>query len=71
MNSLRKILDLKPKIIYPGHGPVVNDGVNRIEYFISHRNKRNEQILAVLKDSENALDKLDIVKIVYVVIFIY
>lgn len=67
MNSLKKILDVKPDIIYPGHGPVVKDGVDRIKYFINHRNKRNEQILAALKDNKQALDELEIVKIVYVV----
>ena len=23
MNSLQKILDLKPSVIYPGHGPII------------------------------------------------
>lgn len=68
MNSLKKILDFKPTTIYPGHGPVIKDGVNRIEYFIAHRNKRNEQILTALKESKEPLDELKIVKIVYVVI---
>lgn len=67
MNSLRKILDLKPETIYPGHGPVIKDGVQRIEYFIAHRNKRNEQILQALKENNDPLDELEIVKIVYVV----
>jgi glyoxylase-like metal-dependent hydrolase (beta-lactamase superfamily II) len=70
MNSLRKILDqFKPDIIYPGHGPVVKDGIDRIQAYINHRNKRNEQIMATLRESNQALDEFEIVKIVYVVSF--
>lgn len=70
MNSLRNILSFRPETIYPGHGPVIKDGVERIEYFIAHRKKRNEQILKALKEIGEPLDELQIVKIVYVVLFV-
>ncbi|CAF1047741.1 unnamed protein product, partial [Brachionus calyciflorus] len=66
MNSLNKMLKIKPDTIYPGHGPVVKDGVDRIEYFIRHRTKRNEQILTALRESKEPLNELEIVKIVYI-----
>jgi endoribonuclease LACTB2 len=34
MNSLEKILSLKPKTIYPGHGNIINDAVEKIQYYI-------------------------------------
>ena len=35
--------------LYPGHGPVVDDGANLVETYISHRLEREEQIVRTLK----------------------
>ena len=67
MNSLQKILNIKPDIIYPGHGPVVKNGVDRIRQYIEHRNKRNEQIIEALKNSKNSMSVEDLVKQIYIV----
>jgi len=57
MGSLQKMYDYNntlaegmPKYtqLYPGHGPVVKDGPNNIKTYISHRNKREQQIMQVL-----------------------
>merc|ERR1719219_574744 len=64
MKSLEKILDLNPSVIYPGHGPVVTDPVQKIQYYIQHRQQREEQILSTIADS-GPLDSWQIVKIVY------
>ena len=32
-------------IIYPGHGDIIEDGLDRIEYYIAHRLEREKQIL--------------------------
>lgn len=45
MKSLNIILGLSPKIIYPGHGPVINNTLDMITGYIQHRNSREEQIL--------------------------
>lgn len=60
---------MKPDVIYPGHGPVVKDGVNRIKQYIEHRNKRNEQIIEALKNSKAPLSVENLVKQIYIVIF--
>lgn len=70
MNSLKKILDVKPDVIYPGHGPAVKNGVDRIRLYIDHRNKRNEQILDALKNSKEPLDPEQLVKLIYEVMFL-
>lgn len=70
MQSLERILSLKPSVIYPGHGPVISDPMERIHYYISHRHKREQQILEVLNSKSGQLDfdvwtPMDIVKVVY------
>ncbi|CAF3811586.1 unnamed protein product [Adineta steineri] len=65
MNSLKHILKLSPKKIYPGHGPVVENPQETIEHYISHRQQRNNQILAAIKQSNDGLNPDEITKIVY------
>jgi glyoxylase-like metal-dependent hydrolase (beta-lactamase superfamily II) len=65
LNSLKLILNLSPKKIYPGHGPVVENPREIIEYYISHRQQRNDQILDALKQSKDGFDPNEITKIVY------
>lgn len=36
--------------LYPGHGPVVKDGVDKIQAYVDHRNEREEQIYQVLSN---------------------
>lgn len=67
MKSLKRILDLKPGTIYPGHGNIIEEPLSKIEYYISHRNKREEQIFNTLKENAGKLmDEMDLVKIIYV-----
>ncbi|XP_045181991.2 endoribonuclease LACTB2-like [Mercenaria mercenaria] len=67
MQSLQKILDIKPNILYPGHGIVIENPVEYVTYYINHRNERENQILAVLqKNTGQNLSTLDIVTSVYV-----
>nr|XP_039249610.1 endoribonuclease LACTB2-like [Styela clava] len=65
MKSLDFILSLKPGKIYPGHGPVLENPIEYVQYYISHRNERESQIISALKDSSEPLKSLDIVKIIY------
>mmetsp|Transcript_13969 Transcript_13969/g.22111 ORF Transcript_13969/g.22111 Transcript_13969/m.22111 type:complete len:321 (-) Transcript_13969:149-1111(-) len=65
MSSLQRLLALKPKVIYPGHGPVIEDACGKIKDYISHRNKRESQILKMLENSENPVTSMEIVRVVY------
>lgn len=40
LSSLEKMKALKPPSLYPGHGPVVENGVERIQDYIDHRKQR-------------------------------
>ncbi len=71
MASLDKILRLRPALIYPAHGKVVEDPLPKIEYYISHRNEREQQIFEALEkeavaDGGGSLTAMDIVRRVYV-----
>lgn len=49
VRSLRRMLDLAPRVLYPGHGPVVLDGVAKLREYLEHRAMREEQVLAALE----------------------
>lgn len=65
LNSLKLILNLSPKVIYPGHGPVVENPRETIEHYLAHRQQRNEQILAALTESKDGLEPEEITRVVY------
>jgi glyoxylase-like metal-dependent hydrolase (beta-lactamase superfamily II) len=46
--SLRLLLDLRPERLYPGHGPLVPDAVDRVEGYLAHRQGREAQVLEAL-----------------------
>ena len=50
MTSLRRLLDLDVRRIYPAHGPVIEDGPGRGREYIEHRLMRERQILEALGD---------------------
>ncbi len=47
--SLMRIRDLGPSAIYPGHGPIIENGVALIDQYVSHRMERERQLLAALE----------------------
>lgn len=66
MKSLQIIQDAKPTVIYPGHGNIIYDPVERIAQYISHRNQREAQIMSVFEQQPSAtFDEMDIVKQIY------
>lgn len=48
MESLKKISDLRPTRIFPGHGPLIWDGIEKIKFYIDHRQQRIDQVKSVL-----------------------
>lgn len=67
MLSLDKILKMQPKKIYPGHGPVLDDPLPRIQHYINHRKQREEEILRTLEEqgANKPMTGVDIVKLIY------
>lgn len=67
MNSLNRILELKPVTIYPGHGNVINDPTEKIKYYIAHRMERETQIMETLNNNrQKAFSEEELVKIIYI-----
>ncbi|KAL1776031.1 beta-lactamase 2 [Sigmodon hispidus] len=66
MNSLKDLLKIKAAIIYPGHGPVIHNAEAKILEYITHRNKREEQLLTLIRDNfEKSFTVTELVKIIY------
>jgi len=64
LDSLRRVLDLGPSALYPGHGPeMLVDPSAVIRYYLDHRRYRELQILAVL--AEGPADAGTLVRRVY------
>ena len=54
--SCLKLLKRPEKIYLPGHGEKINDGPSRIRWLLSHRDKREKQILAALKEQPDSAE---------------
>ncbi|KAM6318629.1 endoribonuclease LACTB2 [Aegotheles albertisi] len=66
MKTLKRLLQMKPDLIYPGHGPVVRDANSRIQSYINHRVAREKQILNVFqKNVGKSYTSSELVRIVY------
>ncbi|HEX9299356.1 MAG TPA: MBL fold metallo-hydrolase [Actinomycetota bacterium] len=58
LTSLRKMLERRPRTIYPGHGPVVLDAEAKLRAYLEHRADREEQILTGLAAGDRTVDAL-------------
>ena len=46
--SLERLTMLLPRTIYPGHGPLVEDGSGKIQEYLDHRRQRVQQVVDAL-----------------------
>ena len=58
LESLDKVKKLAPRLIYPGHGPVLEDPIGRIDELIEHRKMRDEQYLEALEEGHDTPAKI-------------
>jgi glyoxylase-like metal-dependent hydrolase (beta-lactamase superfamily II) len=58
LRSLRRMQELDPKTIYPGHGPVVLDAKAKLRDYLEHREEREEQVLAELAAGPATIEHL-------------
>jgi len=63
LRSLRRMQELSPRVIYPGHGPVVLDGPGKLEEYLEHRSTREAQVVAALAAGQRTPE--EIVPVIY------
>ena len=50
LRTLRRLRELSPRTIYPGHGPVVLRAVAKLDEYLEHRAMREEQVAEIYAD---------------------
>jgi len=63
LRSLERLLALRPRRIYPAHGPAIEDGIAKIEEYLAHRADREREIVAALEPGPARV--MEIVRVVY------
>jgi glyoxylase-like metal-dependent hydrolase (beta-lactamase superfamily II) len=56
--SLERMAALQPKRLLPGHGPIIEDPLAVIAQYQAHRQRREEQIAALLSEGITTVDAL-------------
>jgi glyoxylase-like metal-dependent hydrolase (beta-lactamase superfamily II) len=54
VRSLVAMRALAPRVLYPGHGPVVETGVQKLDEYLAHRQMRERQVLECLAVATHA-----------------
>jgi glyoxylase-like metal-dependent hydrolase (beta-lactamase superfamily II) len=58
LRSLKRMRDLGPRTIYPGHGPIALGAVAKLDEYIEHRAMREAQVLAALRDGPRTPEEM-------------
>ncbi len=58
LQSLRRMREARPRVIYPGHGPTVFDAVGKIREYEAHRAMREGQVLEALGPGPRTIAEL-------------
>ncbi len=58
LRSLEAMLTLKPRVLYPGHGPVVRDAEAKLREYLNHRAARERQVMEGLRDGPKTPEEL-------------
>ena len=56
LDSLRRKAALNPETLWPGHGPVITNPIERIHEYLAHREMRERQVIACLDEGVTDLD---------------
>jgi glyoxylase-like metal-dependent hydrolase (beta-lactamase superfamily II) len=58
LRSLRRMQELRPRTIYPGHGPTVFDGRSKLEEYVAHRAMREEQVIDAIGAGRRTIEEM-------------
>jgi glyoxylase-like metal-dependent hydrolase (beta-lactamase superfamily II) len=56
LDSLRRLRERDPRVLYPGHGPVVEDPAATVDRLLAHRRDREERVLAAVRDGAREVE---------------
>eukprot|EP00656_Telonema_subtile_P028080 TRINITY_DN3033_c0_g1_i7.p1 TRINITY_DN3033_c0_g1~~TRINITY_DN3033_c0_g1_i7.p1 ORF type:complete len:139 (-),score=42.83 TRINITY_DN3033_c0_g1_i7:371-787(-) len=65
LHSLRRMSSCNPGALYTSHGPLVTQGKALIEQYITHRQERVDQVLAVLRAHHTPVSAEQITRQIY------
>ena len=58
LRSLKRMQELAPTTLYPGHGPVVLRGSEKLQEYLDHRDARETEVLATLADGPRPVTEM-------------
>jgi glyoxylase-like metal-dependent hydrolase (beta-lactamase superfamily II) len=58
LTSLRRVRELAPRRLLPGHGPIVDDPAALIDEYLAHRAQREQQILKAILDGARTVPEI-------------
>jgi glyoxylase-like metal-dependent hydrolase (beta-lactamase superfamily II) len=58
LRSLRRMRELGPRTVYPGHGPVALRGTAKLDEYLEHRAMRERQVLDALAAGPRSIEEL-------------
>jgi len=58
MASLRRVSQFEIDMIYPGHGPAIPNGNERIAQYIAHRERREQDIYETIQAGSHTIDSI-------------
>ncbi|MBI4199580.1 MAG: MBL fold metallo-hydrolase [Chloroflexi bacterium] len=58
LETLEKLLRYGPAMIYPGHGPQVDDAQAKLRELIAHRMERETQVLTLVREHPRGVEEL-------------
>jgi glyoxylase-like metal-dependent hydrolase (beta-lactamase superfamily II) len=65
MDSLQRVLALRPRLIHPGHGRTIENGVEVIGEYIAHRLEREAEVEEAVRRRGEATAPIDVVPDIY------
>ena len=58
LKSLERVRALRPRVLLPAHGPLIDEVERMIGEYIAHRLEREDQIVGVLAQNSSTVDEL-------------
>ena len=58
ISGLERIRDLRPKVLFPGHGPLVANPERLLTHYIEHRKARHQKVLEAVREGNSDLPSI-------------